>query len=144
MLQTIKYNITTRSCYHVLQHRLRPIQRAVIQRTFISVRHPFLYRTQQSTQKTGDYKQAKDMLKSIEEKQAIEKKEIIEAVKPSGVKKTMWQKVKQEAVHYWHGTKLLGLEIRISSQLAYKLLQGTKLSRRESRQVINKRRLMLI
>ncbi|KAI7892378.1 LETM1-like protein-domain-containing protein [Mucor mucedo] len=47
----------------------------------------------------------------------------------------MWQKVKGEAVHYWHGFKLLGLETRISSRLVYKLLQGEPLSRRESRQL---------
>ena len=54
------------------------------------------------------------------------------AVKP---KKTLWQKVKDEAVHYWHGTKLLGLEIRISSKLTWKLLNGGHLTRREARQV---------
>jgi hypothetical protein len=54
------------------------------------------------------------------------------AIKP---KKTLWQKVKAEAVHYWHGTQLLGLEIRISSSLTWKLLNGGKLTRREHRQV---------
>lgn len=56
------------------------------------------------------------------------------AVKP---KKTLWERVKEEAVHYWHGTKLLGLEVRISSSLTWKLLNGGKLTRREHRQVIN-------
>ncbi|CAO3600453.1 unnamed protein product [Absidia cylindrospora] len=50
-------------------------------------------------------------------------------------KKTIWQKVKAEAVHYWHGTKLLGLEIRISSKLTWKLLNGGHLTRREARQL---------
>ncbi|KAI8344125.1 LETM1-like protein-domain-containing protein [Chlamydoabsidia padenii] len=50
-------------------------------------------------------------------------------------KKSMWQKVKDEAVHYWHGTKLLGLEIRISSKLIRKLLHGSRLTRREARQL---------
>ncbi|KAG0164917.1 hypothetical protein DFQ30_009229 [Apophysomyces sp. BC1015] len=54
------------------------------------------------------------------------------AIKP---KKTLWQKVKAEAVHYWDGTKLLGLEIRISSKLTWKLLNGGKLTRREARQL---------
>ncbi|KAI8081836.1 LETM1-like protein-domain-containing protein [Gilbertella persicaria] len=54
------------------------------------------------------------------------------AIKP---KKTLWQKVKEEAVHYWHGTQLLGLEIRISSKLTWKLLHGGKLTRREHRQL---------
>ncbi|ORY93440.1 LETM1-like protein-domain-containing protein [Syncephalastrum racemosum] len=55
------------------------------------------------------------------------------AVKPK--KKTLWQKVKAEAVHYWHGTQLLGLEIRISSKLTWKLLNGGHLTRREHRQL---------
>ena len=54
------------------------------------------------------------------------------AIKP---KKTLWQKVKEEAVNYWHGTQLLGLEIRISSKLTWKLLHGGNLTRREHRQV---------
>lgn len=51
-------------------------------------------------------------------------------------KKTLWQKVKDEATHYWDGTKLLGLEIRISSKLTWKLLNGGYLTRREARQVL--------
>ncbi|CAO3662113.1 unnamed protein product [Rhizopus stolonifer] len=50
-------------------------------------------------------------------------------------KKTLWQKVKEEANHYWDGTKLLGLEIKISSQLTLKLLNGGNLTRREDRQL---------
>jgi LETM1 and EF-hand domain-containing protein 1 len=38
-------------------------------------------------------------------------------------------------VHYWHGTKLLGTEIKISTKLANRLLHGSKLTRREQRQV---------
>ncbi|KAJ8655577.1 hypothetical protein O0I10_008665 [Lichtheimia ornata] len=50
-------------------------------------------------------------------------------------KKSLWQKVKDEATHYWHGTKLLGLEVRISSKLTWKLLNGGHLTRREARQL---------
>ncbi|CAO0792039.1 unnamed protein product [Mucor circinelloides] len=79
--------------------------------------------------------QAHDILKSIEEKQALDKKNAADQLEKSQQKKTMWQKIKAEAVHYWHGTKLLGLEVRISSRLTWKMLQGTKLSRRENRQL---------
>lgn len=58
------------------------------------------------------------------------------AVKSTTKKKTLWQKVKDEATHYWDGTKLLGLEIRISSKLTWKLLNGGYLTRREARQVL--------
>lgn len=82
-----------------------------------------------------NHQQAHDILKSIEEKQALDRKRAADKLEKSQQKKTMWQKVKAEAVHYWHGTKLLGLEVRISSRLTWKMLQGTKLSRRENRQV---------
>lgn len=128
--------------------------RAVISRTFLSTTRqgPFILRAEE---KQTSYKQAKDILKTIEEKEAIDKKNALKAAEEMAVKKsataakenkvasqssnsgkkTLWQKIKTEAVHYWHGTKLLGLEIRISSRLAYKMLQGSKLSRRENRQV---------
>lgn len=47
----------------------------------------------------------------------------------------IWAKVKHEALHYWHGTKLLGKEIRLSAKYQVKLLRGKKLTRRERRQV---------
>ncbi|ORZ00089.1 LETM1-like protein-domain-containing protein [Absidia repens] len=91
----------------------------------------------------------KDIPKSIEEKETLASRAVLLAKErakeqasgttaPATVakpKKTMWQKVKAEAVHYWHGTKLLGLEIRISSKLIRKLLGGSRLTRREARQL---------
>ena len=47
----------------------------------------------------------------------------------------MWNKVKHEAAHYWHGTKLLVSEVRISARLQWKILHGETLTRRERRQV---------
>ncbi|KAG6832366.1 hypothetical protein H0H92_002634 [Tricholoma furcatifolium] len=47
----------------------------------------------------------------------------------------VWKKVKHEAQHYWHGTKLLVSEVRISSRLQWKILQGETLTRRERRQL---------
>lgn len=47
----------------------------------------------------------------------------------------VWKKVKHEAQHYWHGSKLLGAEVRISSRLVWKILHGEALTRRERRQV---------
>ena len=45
-----------------------------------------------------------------------------------------WSKVKNEAAHYWHGSKLLAAGVRISSRLQWKLLHGDTLTRRERRQ----------
>lgn len=46
-----------------------------------------------------------------------------------------WKKVKHEAQHYWHGSKLLVSEVRISARLQWKILQGDSLTRRERRQL---------
>jgi LETM1 and EF-hand domain-containing protein 1, mitochondrial len=46
----------------------------------------------------------------------------------------IWKKVKHEAQHYWHGSKLLVSEVRISSKLQWKILHGEPLTRRERRQ----------
>ncbi|KAH9977368.1 LETM1-domain-containing protein [Lactifluus volemus] len=45
------------------------------------------------------------------------------------------KKVKYEAQHYWHGTKLLAKEVSISARLQKKILQGETLTRRERRQL---------
>ena len=50
-------------------------------------------------------------------------------------KKPLWQRVKEEARHYWDGSKLLAAETKISSRLTFKLLKGQQLSRREYRQL---------
>ncbi|KAF9453191.1 LETM1-domain-containing protein, partial [Macrolepiota fuliginosa MF-IS2] len=47
----------------------------------------------------------------------------------------VWKKVKHEAQHYWHGSKLLVSEVRISSRLQWKILHGETLTRRERRQL---------
>ena len=60
----------------------------------------------------------------------------IDAVKePLGTR--VWKKVKHEAAHYWHGSKLLVSEVRISARLQWKILHGETLTRRERRQVSN-------
>jgi len=46
-----------------------------------------------------------------------------------------WKKIKHEAAHYWHGSKLLVSEVRISARLQWKILHGESLTRRERRQV---------
>ena len=136
----------SRSCQYALQ--VKPVQKTTLR--FLSTSRPFvLKRAEEEAPKPNRYKQAKDILKTIEEKQALDKKNATKAAEEKAVKTmdnkvsaattpkktTLWQKIKAEAVHYWHGTKLLGLEIRISSRLVYKMLQGANLSRRENRQV---------
>ncbi|KAJ2061256.1 hypothetical protein GGI17_003205 [Coemansia sp. S146] len=50
-------------------------------------------------------------------------------------KKTLMEKIKHEAVHYWHGTKLFAKEVKLSSKLVSKVVWGGKLTRREQRQL---------
>lgn len=54
---------------------------------------------------------------------------------PVPAKPTIWEKVKHEAQHYWSGTKLLGMEIKVSSRLLLKMTAGYELTRREYRQL---------
>lgn len=51
------------------------------------------------------------------------------------VKPSLGKRIKDGLVHYWHGTKLLAVETRISSKLLWKMLHGGKLIRREQRQL---------
>lgn len=50
-------------------------------------------------------------------------------------KEPLVQRIKHEINHYVNGTKLLGYEIKISTKLLIKLVQGYELSRRESNQL---------
>lgn len=50
-------------------------------------------------------------------------------------RKPIKQKIKEDAQHYWDGTKLLATEVKISSKLALKMTAGYELGRREHRQV---------
>ncbi|GAA5931538.1 uncharacterized protein JCM15063_001496 [Sporobolomyces koalae] len=65
------------------------------------------------------------------EKKAVAKK----GKEPESRLTRIWTSVKKEASHYWHGTKLLGKEIRISARLVRRLIVGKKLTRREHRQL---------
>ncbi|EDO19234.1 hypothetical protein Kpol_1050p94 [Vanderwaltozyma polyspora DSM 70294] len=49
-------------------------------------------------------------------------------------KPSLWVRIKNEASHYWNGTKLLGLEIKISFRLLSKITAGYELTRREKLQ----------
>ncbi|KAJ9474740.1 Mitochondrial distribution and morphology protein 38 [Pseudozyma hubeiensis] len=65
-----------------------------------------------------------------------EKEKELEAQKPKGpLAARIWAKVKEEAIHYWHGSKLLGKEVRISWRLLRRLMLGYSLTRRERRQL---------
>ncbi|XP_076257975.1 leucine zipper and EF-hand containing transmembrane protein 1 isoform X2 [Rhynchophorus ferrugineus] len=49
------------------------------------------------------------------------------------VKKSLKQKVIDELLHYYHGFRLLGIDVKISAGLVWRILQGKTLTRREHR-----------
>ncbi|CAD6204013.1 GSCOCG00009834001-RA-CDS, partial [Cotesia congregata] len=51
-------------------------------------------------------------------------------------KRTIWQKVKAELLHYYHGFRLLGLDMKIAFKLVVRMLQGHELTRREHRLLV--------
>lgn len=69
------------------------------------------------------------------EQRALEAREAEERWKSQPLAKRAWIKVKEEAQHYWHGTKLLAKEVRISARLMRRLVLGYNLTRREHRQL---------
>ena len=49
--------------------------------------------------------------------------------------KELWQMIKKELLHYYHGFKLFGLEAKISVKYVWRLIRGQNLNRRERQQV---------
>lgn len=45
-------------------------------------------------------------------------------------------RLKEGLQHYWHGSKLLAYETKISTRLLYKIMKGENLIRREKRQLL--------
>ena len=66
--------------------------------------------------------------------EAKEEKKPVSAVKPKP-KEPLMQRIKHEIRHYVNGTKLLGYEIKVSTKLLIKLVEGYELSRREKNQL---------
>lgn len=52
------------------------------------------------------------------------------------VKKSLWQRFVAELKHYYHGFRLLFIDIKICSRLLWKVLNGRSLTRRERQQMV--------
>lgn len=52
------------------------------------------------------------------------------------VKKSLKQRIWDEVVHYYHGFRLLGIDVKISVKLLWKTLNGEKLTRRENKLLV--------
>ncbi|XP_070493145.1 mitochondrial proton/calcium exchanger protein [Chironomus tepperi] len=69
----------------------------------------------------------------------IQSKQALTPVTPDSsavVKKTILQKIWAECVHYYHGFRLLFIDINVSRKLLWKVLNGGTLTRREHRLLI--------
>ena len=81
-----------------------------------------------------------DTVKNIKEQKEMKDKaegKVAKSAKKDVAQKTnLWQKVKAEIIHYYHGFRLLGLDMKISAKLVWRILKGTELSRREHRLLI--------
>lgn len=67
------------------------------------------------------------------QKGVVAKVQEVQPVKDPVVKKSLKQKVIDEILHYYHGFRLLGIDVKISAGLVWRILQGKSLTRREHR-----------
>nr|XP_033328856.1 mitochondrial proton/calcium exchanger protein [Megalopta genalis] len=81
-----------------------------------------------------------DTVKNIKEQKDLKDKTegtVAQTTTKAVVEKvTIWQKIKGEIIHYYHGFRLLGLDMKISAKLVWRILHGKELSRREHRLLI--------
>ncbi|ODN05624.1 LETM1 and EF-hand domain-containing protein 1, mitochondrial [Orchesella cincta] len=52
------------------------------------------------------------------------------------VKRPLWKRIQDEILHYYHGFRLLLIDMRISANLIWRVLNGKSLSRREHKQLL--------
>lgn len=103
-------------------------------RTFYATNH---WRSQESSSKVEDtVKNIKEQKKIKETIDGSKKEPVVVASKSLVQKRSLWEKVKGEILHYYHGFRLLGLDMKVSAKLIWRILQGKELSRRESRLLI--------
>lgn len=81
-----------------------------------------------------------ETVKNIKEEKELKNKMVDSVAKDEQAKKavakvTIWQKIKGEILHYYHGFRLLGLDMKVSAKLIWRILHGKELSRREHRLV---------
>ncbi|XP_076244515.1 leucine zipper and EF-hand containing transmembrane protein 1 [Calliopsis andreniformis] len=92
------------------------------------------WRSQESSSKV------EDTIKNIKEQKELKEKTegtVVQSASKAVVEKpSLWQKVKAEIIHYYHGFRLLFLDMKISAKLVWRILKGKELTRREHRLLI--------
>ncbi|XP_071448832.1 mitochondrial proton/calcium exchanger protein [Hetaerina americana] len=69
-------------------------------------------------------------------KESLKKKSDVTPAEPIVTKKSLGQRVLDEIKHYYHGFKLLFIDIKVSWGLGWRVLNGKSLTRREHRQLV--------
>ncbi len=95
---------------------------------------PIYSRTQSFTTTRLNFNKLKKVGVKDEHKDTVKSTTLIKTT-DLPVKLTLGQKISRELKHYWHGTKLLGYEIKLSTRLLAKMLSGYELTRREYNQL---------
>lgn len=84
-----------------------------------------------------DSSKVEQTVKALREEAKEKEKSLTE---PSSVtvaaKRSIGKRIRDEIVHYYHGFRLLFIDVGIASRLLWKLLNGTSLSRREHKQLV--------
>ncbi|CAG7830387.1 unnamed protein product [Allacma fusca] len=107
------------------------IQNHVFPRASHSVHIRFLHSSQSYG---GDKEPNKPSSKVEESVNAIKEERETSLAQPP--KRTLWKKIEDEILHYYHGFRLLFIDIRIAFGLVKQILNGKSLSRREHRQLV--------
>ncbi|CAG2122068.1 unnamed protein product, partial [Medioppia subpectinata] len=86
-----------------------------------------------------EHKELKDKIESTAASAAVSDHQPIAAeviAPPVPPKRSLRKRVWDEMVHYYHGFRLLFIDIGVGSRLLYKVLNGEDLTRREHRQLV--------
>lgn len=75
-------------------------------------------------------------LKEAEPSTAAAKPDVPAVPPPVPPKRPLIKRIWDELVHYYHGFRLLFIDIRVSSRLVYRVLNGEELTRREHKQLV--------
>ncbi|XP_054258108.1 mitochondrial proton/calcium exchanger protein-like isoform X2 [Macrosteles quadrilineatus] len=129
------------------QHQNAPFRTCLTSKPEVSVRfsHHQYIRTFQTTshlfgepnRPSSKIEETTEAIKEKAKEVLTEKKSDVASAVPSVnketviVKKSIGQKIMDEVRHYYHGFKLLFIDIKVSSILVWKVLNGGTLSRRE-------------
>lgn len=141
-------NLALQSCTSLDDNRLMPTTTIApaLYSPYVQIRSFHItpgWRGQEPSSKVEET--IKNIKEEKEEKQKVDKQVAAEAVtkelaqpakKPvESLPRRIYDKVKAELIHYYHGFRLLWLDMKVSARLIRRIMQGNELNRREHRLV---------